>query len=59
MGRLLIVDDEPNLRRVLSSELHLDGHTVDEADGVIAAVPLLTEREYDAVITDQKMPDGD
>ena len=59
MGRLLIVDDEPNLRRVLSSELHLDGHTVDEADGVITAVPLLTEREYDAVITDQKMPDGD
>src|ERR1700687_77024 len=59
MGRLLIVDDEPNLRRVLSSELHLDGHSVDEADGVIAAVPLLAEREYDAVITDQKMPDGD
>lgn len=59
MGRLLIVDDEPNLRRVLSSELHLDGHTVDEADGVTAAVPFLREREYDAVITDQKMPDGD
>jgi DNA-binding NtrC family response regulator len=59
MGRLLIVDDEPNLRRVLSSELHLDGHTVDEADGVTAAMPLLAEREYDAVITDQKMPDGD
>ena len=53
------MDDEPNLRRVLSSELHLDGHTVDEADGVLAALPLLAEREYDAVITDQKMPDGD
>jgi two-component system, NtrC family, response regulator HydG len=59
MARLLIVDDEPNLRRVLSSELHLDGHTIDEADGVTTAVTLLAEREYDAVITDQKMPDGD
>src|SRR5450755_1822455 len=59
MARLLIVDDEPNLRRVLSSELHLDGHAVDEADGVLAALPLLAEREYDAVITDQKMPDVD
>ena len=59
MARLLIVDDEPNLRRVLSSELHLDGHTVDEAGGVLAALPFLAEREYDAVITDQKMPDGD
>jgi DNA-binding NtrC family response regulator len=59
MGRLLIVDDEPNLRRVLSSDLRLDGHSVEEADGVTAAVPLLTERDYDVVITDQKMPDGD
>ncbi len=59
MGRLLIVDDEPNLRRVLSSDLRLDGHSVEEADGVTAAQPLLSERDYDVVITDQKMPDGD
>jgi len=59
MARLLIVDDEPNLRRVLSSDLRLDGHTVEEADGVAAALPLLAERDYDVVITDQKMPDGD
>ena len=59
MGRLLIVDDEPNLRRVLSSDLRLDGHSVEEADGVTTAQPLLSERDYDVVITDQKMPDGD
>lgn len=59
MGRLLIVDDEPNLRRVLSADLRLDGHTVEEANGVDAAFPLLADREFDVVITDQKMPDGD
>ncbi len=59
MGRLLIVDDEPNLRRVLSADLRLDGHVVDEAAGFTATLPLLAEREFDAVITDQKMPDGD
>jgi two-component system response regulator HydG len=59
MGRLLIVDDEPNLRRVLGSDLRLDGHVVEEADGVTAALPLLRERDYEVVITDQKMPDGD
>ena len=59
MGRLLIVDDEPNLRRVLSSDLRMDGHVVEEADGVTAAAPLLAQRDYDVVITDQKMPDGD
>ena len=59
MGRLLIVDDEPNLRRVLGSDLRLDGHKIEEADGVRSAVSLLAENEYDVVITDQKMPDGD
>jgi DNA-binding NtrC family response regulator len=59
MGRLLIVDDEPNLRRVLTSDLHLDGHVVEEAEGVAAALPLLKDRDYEVVITDQKMPDGD
>ncbi len=59
MGRLLIVDDEPNLRRVLSSDLRMDGHVVEEAEGVTTAVPLLAERDYEVVITDQKMPDGD
>ena len=59
MGRILIVDDEPNMRRILASNLLMDGHTVDEAEGASAASRLLDEREYDAVVTDQKMPDGD
>ena len=59
MGKLLIVDDEPNLLRVLSADLRLDGHTVEEANGVNAALPLLADREFDVVITDQNMPDGD
>jgi DNA-binding NtrC family response regulator len=59
MGRVLIVDDEPNMRRILASNLSMDGHSVDEAEGVRTASRLLEQREYDAVITDQKMPDGD
>jgi DNA-binding NtrC family response regulator len=59
MGKVLIVDDEPNMRRILASNLLMDGHAVDEAEGARAASRLLEQREYDAVITDQKMPDGD
>ena len=44
---------------MLGSDLRLDGHKIEEADGVRSAVSLLTEHEYDVVITDQKMPDGD
>jgi DNA-binding NtrC family response regulator len=59
MARLLVIDDEQNLRRVLISDLRLDGHSIDEADGVCAAASLLADHDYDVVITDQKMPDGD
>src|ERR1039457_1455963 len=58
MGRILVVDDEPNMRRILASNLTMDGHSVDSAEGVTSAAALLSDREYDTVITDQKMPDG-
>ncbi len=59
MARLLIADDEANLRRILSSILKEDGHTVAEAPGVAAAKALLAANPYDLLITDQRMPDGD
>ena len=34
MGRILIVDDEPNMRRILASNLRLDHHQIWEAGGV-------------------------
>lgn len=58
MSRILIVDDEPNMRRVLTSSLVADKHVVMEAAGVREAQSLLSVDRYDAVFTDQKMPDG-
>ena len=34
MGRILIVDDEPHMRRILASNLHLDKHEITEAAGL-------------------------
>ena len=59
MGRILIVDDEVSLRRVLSVILTSDSHEVAEASGVAEARHALTGTQIDLVITDQKMPDGD
>ena len=58
MARILVVDDEPHMRRILATNLQQDGHAVFEAGGVEEARKKITSGEYDAVITDQKMPDG-
>jgi DNA-binding NtrC family response regulator len=59
MGRILIVDDEPHMRRVLASALALDHHATSEAGGVGEAKAQLSARDFDAVFTDQKMGDGE
>lgn len=59
MSRILIVDDEINMRRVLAANLALDRHTIIEASGVAEASSQLTTDRFDAVITDQKMRDGE
>lgn len=59
MGRILIIDDEPNMRRILASNLRLDQHQLWEAAGVEEAQRSLAANDFDVVITDQKMPDGE
>ncbi|MGB8322732.1 MAG: sigma-54 dependent transcriptional regulator [Candidatus Acidiferrum sp.] len=59
MGRILIVDDEPHMRRILASALNLDGHVTAEARGVAEAKSRLSAEDFDAVFTDQKMGDGE
>jgi DNA-binding NtrC family response regulator len=59
MGRILVVDDEPNMRRILVSNLRQDRHDVQEAVGVEEARKSLAINDYDVIFTDQKMPDGE
>jgi DNA-binding NtrC family response regulator len=46
------------MRKILASNLVHDGHIVAEAAGLAEATACLAANRYDAVITDQKMPDG-
>jgi len=59
VSRILIVDDERNMRKILASNLAQDKHTITEAGGVSEARACLSANQFDAVITDQKMPDGE
>jgi DNA-binding NtrC family response regulator len=58
MGRVLIVDDEPHMHKILASNLEQDKHVVSHARGVEDARLALGSNQYEAVLTDQKMPDG-
>lgn len=58
MGKVLIVDDEPSMRRILAANLRMDAHVLVEASGASEAKNLLVREDFDVVLTDQKMPDG-
>ena len=59
MGKIINVDDDPHMRRILASNLGHEGHEVVQAAGVGEAQHALAEIRFDAVITDQKMADGE
>ena len=57
--RILIVDDEPSIRKVLSAHLRKFGYEVDTAaDGKIA-VEMLQRDPFHLVVTDLRMPHFD
>jgi two-component system, NtrC family, response regulator AlgB len=55
MAKLLIVDDERNIRRSLTTFFESLGHLVRAAENGAQAVALLAETQFDLVLTDYKM----
>ena len=56
---ILVVDDEVEIAGVLAEALERLGHHVEVASGGGRALELLTQRAYDLVISDTKMPGVD
>ena len=59
MQQVLIVDDEANIRKVLSAQIKAAGYQVVEATNGIEALGIITRGEIDAVISDLRMPQLD
>lgn len=57
--RILVVDDDETIRRLLRDLFEANSHEVDEAADTQAATRMLKEREYEVVLTDLMLPDGD
>ena len=56
MDKVLIVDDEKSIRITLCAILKSEGYDADYAENATTALGMLSEKEYDVVLTDIIMP---
>ncbi len=55
-SRILVVDDEPNVRRFVNDALSTQEHEIEEAVDGVDAAKRLRDDPFDIVITDLQMP---
>jgi len=56
-GRILVVDDQAQIRRVLRTTLVANGYEVEDARGGQEALEKLREAKFDLILLDINMPD--
>ena len=59
MYKILVVDDEENIRKIISKYATFDGHTIAEASNGMEAVEMCRAAKYDIVVLDIMMPELD
>ncbi len=59
MARILVIDDDAQVRTVLLKSLERDGYQVMDAPNGKVGMKLLREEPFDLVITDIVMPEKD
>lgn len=58
-GKVLIVDDEPDIRELLEITLGRMSLITESASTMASAMSLLSTRRFDLCLTDMRLPDGD
>src|SRR6202142_3432662 len=58
MNKILIIDDEENLRTLLGRLIKLEGFAVTESSTLKAAYKAIEKEEPDVILCDVKLPDG-
>lgn len=58
MAKILIIDDEPQLRKLLARIISLEGYEVAEAQDCASGLKMLRGYDPDVVLCDVKLPDG-
>jgi two-component system response regulator GlrR len=57
-ARILIVEDQDDVRRMLTTALSIEGHHVDEASSAAEGLQRLEQARYHLVLSDYAMPGG-
>ncbi|MEW6139470.1 MAG: sigma-54 dependent transcriptional regulator [Thermodesulfobacteriota bacterium] len=58
-GKILAIDDEENIRRLLQNELGLEGYQVTTTDTGEEGLKLVNEQHFDLVLLDIRLPNMD
>ena len=56
---ILIVEDDPEMGKIILESLSLNGHTIFLAENAGTALRLFDQKPFDLVLTDLRLPDQD
>jgi DNA-binding response OmpR family regulator len=56
MYKILVVDDEMNIRRVVREYAEFEGYEVEEAENGMVAIDMVKSNNYDLIVMDIMMP---
>ncbi|MBP6455411.1 MAG: sigma-54-dependent Fis family transcriptional regulator [Chitinophagaceae bacterium] len=59
MKKILVVDDEKSIRKILREIFETEGYKVEEAQDGFEAINLIRAKKYDCILCDIKMPKPD
>ncbi len=58
-GSILLIDDEEQLLKLFTRTLKLEGYDITQAKNIAEAFKALEKDDFDLILTDVKLPDGD
>ena len=57
--KFLLIEDNYDLAQAICARMQLDGHVIDHADTIADAIAFSDSGEYDLILLDVMLPDGD
>lgn len=56
--KILLIEDEPDLRKAIKLFLHNEGYTIESADDYVKALEKINNYSYDCILIDVNLPKG-